>query len=96
MAMKLKDCRIGTLVTEDPEHVLSGRKPRIGHIVAIGINVVGEACPIVEWARRYTPATSGVDPETFATTYTGKIEQELMHRANLDIFTGEHFYEARD
>lgn len=96
MAVKLKDCRIGTLVTEDPDKVLTGKKPRIGHIVAIGINVVGEACPIVEWARRYTPTTSGFDPDTFATTYTGKIEQELMHRSTLDLFTADYFYEARD
>ena len=95
MAVKLKDCRIGTLVTEDPDKVLEGKKPRIGHVVAIGINVVGEAMPVVEWARRYTPTNSGVDPDTYATTYVGKIEQELMHCTNLDLFKADRFYEAR-
>lgn len=96
MAVSLKECRIGTLVVENPEHVRDGDHPRIGHIVAIGINPVGEAMPIVEWARRYVAANTGIDPDTYATTYVGKIEQELTHCSNLDLFTADRFYEARD
>lgn len=92
MAVALKDCRIGVLVVENPEYVSEGHHPRIGHVVAIGLNPVGEAMPVVEWARRYCAGNTGYDPDTFVTIYNGKIEQELMHCKKLDLFDSESHY----
>lgn len=83
MAVALKDCRIGIIVVENPERVREGKQPRIGHVVALGFNATGEVMPIVEWAHRYASPTSRTP------------ERDLIHCSNLDLFTGDSFYEER-
>lgn len=95
MAVSLKDCRIGTILVENPEKVSEGAHPRIGHVIGLGMNVVGEVMPIMEWARRFNHKTTTIDPKDFRVVYSGEIKQELMHCANLDLFTGDSFYEPR-
>lgn len=95
MAVSLKDCRIGTILVENPERVSEGSHPRIGHVVGLGMNVVGEVMPIMQWARKFTHETTTIDPKDFRPVYSGQIREELMHCSSLDLFTGDSFYEPR-
>ena len=94
MAVSLKDCRIGTILVENPERVSEGSHPRIGHVVGLGMNAVGEVMPIMQWARKFTHETTTIDPKDFR-PYSGQIKEELMHCSSLDLFTGDSFYEPR-
>lgn len=90
MAVSLKDCRIGVIVTDNPDRLGDRREVRIGHVIGIGLNAVGEAMPVVQWARRWRQSKHG-EPNVTLHDNTG----ELVHCVNLDLFTDDHFYEPR-
>lgn len=72
MAVSLKDCRIGTILVENPEKVSEGNHPRIGHVIGLGMSVVGEVMPIMEWARRFNHQTTTIDPKDFRVVYSAR------------------------
>lgn len=50
--MKLSECTIGTLVIEHLRN-RPDQKPRIGHVVGLEENNIGEIIPTVQWAQEW-------------------------------------------
>lgn len=88
MPVKLSNCRLGSLVVENPERVTKGKHPRIGHITGLTHNAVGEVMVVVRWAGDFTQMNfSG---HVFESENGAGFIGEGRHITSIDHFTGDN------
>jgi hypothetical protein len=72
--MKLKNCKIGTIVCTTDE---KNKIEKIGHIVGLAKNQVDEIIPVIQWAIR----CNDLNNITYKTT--------LCHHVHLKLYKGD-------